>query len=145
MNEKLKQLERDTIAAIEALQAEYRRAAEPYIKRLLEIRGVNLAPIFVLKDEARQAIADAEQSPAVGQWQPIETVPRDGSRFLAIQISQYNDKPSPFICYSSLCPEGQTWAVGAGLMQLGRDWPVYPTHWMPLPAAPTQERTDGDR
>jgi len=59
----------------------------------------------------------------MSQWQPIETAPRDGLRVIVYEPDQH------FIAIS------RWWA---GAFRVG-DLPgidIYPTHWMPLPAAP---------
>jgi len=69
------------------------------------------------------------------EWQPIETAPRDGTIFMAINMRGGNGFKHQFVFSDSL-PEGKTWASDAGWRNPGRDWPVYFTHWMPLPDAP---------
>ncbi len=93
----------------------------------------------VTREQAAVAIA------AMDQWLPIETAPRDGDCFLAINYhtvartveDHVVDRYHPFICRSTPVPEGsKKWANGAGFMEPGRDWPSYPTHWRPLPDPP---------
>lgn len=62
------------------------------------------------------------------QWQPIETAPKDGTHVLL-------HEPNGFSGVAGLCHFGM-WLYFPGLE------PIYPTHWMPLPAPPT-EKDDG--
>lgn len=69
-------------------------------------------------------------------WQPIETAPMDGSRVLVWSLCEeevvaaywnadkYNRKPNPY------------WDTDHHYIDSMRANP--PTHWMPLPAAPTE-------
>jgi hypothetical protein len=71
-------------------------------------------------------------------WQPIKTAPKDGSYLLLIDIRKRDrgNDPLPFVgMWSSL-----------GLPSISSKWFAVPgcygqkpTHWMPLPAPPTQE------
>ncbi len=60
-------------------------------------------------------------------WQPIETAPRDGSRFLAFQRG---DGDQRFECWWQ-----DDFGIWSGWMD---DWDgePEPTHWMPLPTPP---------
>lgn len=62
-------------------------------------------------------------------WQPLATVPRDGTFVLVT-------------CGGIYCPavakwntEEETWEDGDGEYELEGEWPL--THWMPLPQPPT--------
>jgi len=77
----------------------------------------------------------AMAQPAVPQgWQPIETAPKDGTPILA------------WICwFDGPC-------VHTGHFSSGEFWPDFrdaasktPTHWMPLPAAPTPSQGKGEQ
>ena len=75
-----------------------------------------------------------------GEWQPIETAPRDGTRILlwcncdkwsravigAFDIQKYHAKPRPYWNYGWL---GVGWA---------RQNP--PRYWQPLPEPPKEEK-----
>lgn len=74
-------------------------------------------------------------------WQPIETAPRDGEEVLVYF------GPSVGVCSARWvspdgCDEWKSWCVDDGKFD---PHPVrgyrepYPTHWMPLPAAPRAE------
>jgi hypothetical protein len=85
------------------------------------------------KDAARAAIA------AMREWQPIETAPTDGTRFLAYRQC---DDPEDIGVVSTLRrhdPGGalrnpkhnyETWVTDFGSPS------TQPTHWMPLPEPP---------
>lgn len=59
------------------------------------------------------------------EWQPIETAPKDGSRFLTYKRNKR---------------VGDVYAihkwVGKKFQAVGPSYNPSPTHWMPLPAAP---------
>jgi hypothetical protein len=62
------------------------------------------------------------------EWQPIETAPKDGTRFWAYQES---DEDKQYVCF---------WENDFGNWegwQTNWDNEPEPTHWMPLPAAPS--------
>lgn len=61
----------------------------------------------------------------VPQWQPIETSPRDGTRFLAFVGGQWHGVEQVIVKYSSDTYLGYN------------NTPWQPTHWMPLPSPPT--------
>jgi len=66
------------------------------------------------------------------EWQPIETAPKDG-RSIIIAINIATDEFGPRIACGSWQRLAETWfgTCGSSLV-------IYnPTHWMPLPAAPT--------
>ena len=60
----------------------------------------------------------------MNEWQPIETAPRNGVNVLVW------DSESELILVAAYIREGNFWAVEMS------DQDAYPTHWMPLPAAP---------
>lgn len=55
-------------------------------------------------------------------WQPIETAPRDGSEILCYEDGMVR------VCWNF---GTNTWDFGDSIMD-------NPTHWMPLPAPPTE-------
>ena len=69
-------------------------------------------------------------------WQPIETAPRDGTIFLAINAKGSMKGFKYQFVYSDLQPDNQIWSTDAGWRNPGMDWPAYFTHWMPLPTPP---------
>lgn len=70
-------------------------------------------------------------APAVPQWMPIETAPTG----------------KPVLLFHPRVPPKRP--GGSGMYEVIRigyanDWPMrLPTHWLPLPAAPTQEERHG--
>ncbi len=66
-------------------------------------------------------------------WQPIETAPKDIETYVLGWDSEEE------------CVEIMVWEphgrFGPGWEQIPGRWPVFPTHWMPLPAPP---ETQGD-
>nr|WP_138918324.1 DUF551 domain-containing protein [Paracoccus sp. TRP] len=67
-------------------------------------------------------------------WQPIETAPRDGTVFLALEDGEY------YGCARSEC--GDCWVGYCGQPVV---YTLEPTHWMPLPAAPEAEGGSAER
>ncbi len=72
-------------------------------------------------------------------WQPIETAPKDGSRFdvwakgwlPAFDRFEYRRFAD---CYWRDADSMGSWR--AGIVGVDRDW--HPTHWMPLPNPPKE-------
>jgi hypothetical protein len=66
---------------------------------------------------------EAAEREANGGWQPIATAPKDGARYLVYQPEHKKGRSSLMarICF----------VENAG-------WVRESTHWMPLPAAPTE-------
>lgn len=80
-------------------------------------------------------------------WQPIETAPRDGTRILATngdftQVCYPREFPrpvnSPFGADRDKSIPGDIWEYFRDDQNApGRSWSMIPSHWMPLPPAPT--------
>lgn len=72
--------------------------------------------------------------PSKPEWKGIETAPRDGTRVLIgwFELSGQDSMTVAF-WHSSRKSWCNTW------MGFSADPRDQPTHWMPLPAAPTQE------
>ncbi len=77
-----------------------------------------------------------------GQWQPIETAPKDGTRFLAALTNGW------IVILSEMGHERYAWYQTSSKIHIpvARTHPrdslkesILATHWMPLPAAPTTE------
>ncbi len=84
-------------------------------------------------------MADRESrapTPSPDGWQPIETAPRDGTEVLILRDGRlalgwwsddpYRPEPVPFWHGTDVHDYGKKWAQK-----------TQPTHWMPLPAAPS--------
>ena len=74
----------------------------------------------------------------MSKWQPIETAPKDGTRVLlteewGVVIGRWCEEAQ-----LGLCEEGPGWQV----FECDDCWysvaAENPTHWMPLPAPPTE-------
>lgn len=84
----------------------------------------------------RRAFQTIVQEVAVMEWQPIETAPKDGTRFAVIT-------PRSAFRFS------ETWRVGSCYWERGLKEPRFiydnwqtadhPTHWMPLPPPPKEQ------
>jgi hypothetical protein len=72
---------------------------------------------------------EAAAREANGGWQPIETAPKAG--YKSILVCQFQNGIVTTACWN---PVHSHWSTGAGPMSFIADV----THWMPLPAAPTE-------
>ncbi|MFA4899915.1 MAG: hypothetical protein WC563_10350 [Brevundimonas sp.] len=80
---------------------------------------------------AALAAAPASPLPEGGGWQDISTAPKDGTKVLGWAEGDYT-----VVEWSS----GGYWTLSeCGAYASDGEW--WPTHWMPLPAAPTGEPT----
>ena len=64
----------------------------------------------------------------MSEWKGIETAPKDGTRVIV------NDPKSPGageVTVGSYDPDDERWGDDAA-----RGFPIYPTHWQPLPEPP---------
>lgn len=73
-------------------------------------------------------------------WQPIETAPKDGLAFVGTNW-KYAYRTSAGRIYVKWPHEegGPTFQDVWNAEDSGSIWPWKPTHWMPLPAPPTNE------
>lgn len=74
--------------------------------------------------------------PSQGQWQPIETAPKDGRCLLAIKTDDGYE-------FGVLQRAANGAWVYEGEPTYCLSYYFEPTHWMPLPAAPTQPPAEG--
>lgn len=95
-----------------------------------EVVSLEAVEIIALEVE-RRILSSLTASPG---WQPIETAPRDGAVFLALEDGEY------YGCARSEC--GDFWVGYCGQPVV---YTLEPTHWMPLPAAPEAEGGEDDR
>lgn len=101
-----------------------------------------------IKENCRRAARAAitwMPSPTVGEWQPIETAPKDGPEFNA-----YREDQGVFTCRYAHMEEFMDPDLYSGDDELGSadhegfwhemwgwlDDDLKPTHWMPLPSPP---------
>ncbi len=86
--------------------------------------------------DAKALVAALSTDAEGAGWQTIETAPKHKS---CITCSWWDSqKSSPFVQEGFLDLDGKTWK-----RQSGHDWHKdisYPTHWMPLPAAPAAKQ-----
>jgi hypothetical protein len=81
----------------------------------------------------------------MGEWQPIETAPRDGRELLmtdgTVKRVCYPKKfPRPIVAGDDLTisKPGDVWEFFSDYeIVRGHSWSIIPTHWMPLPDLPT--------
>lgn len=115
----------DRDEALRALAAEWRANAEA-----IRMGPMAIGALAYLKcaDELEAALTPREDA----GWQPIETAPKDGTRFLAVSRSG-----SQRVDWFDTSKQG-TWN---GRSQFWQERPKdrY-THWMPLPAAPKEHK-----
>lgn len=81
----------------------------------------------------RSALSSQEQD--VAGWQDISTAPQDGTTFLAIMAKAYSPR-------ATLCKveDGKFFSQSQGEKFVVPGWNQWwPTHWMPLPAAPAKQ------
>lgn len=70
------------------------------------------------------------------QWQPIETAPKDGSRFIA----WFPDEGIDFCHWQKSEYESMPEGWRDSFITVYREgWKEGPTHWMPLPASPKKD------
>jgi len=85
------------------------------------------------RDMLELIYAGQEIVDSMNEWQPIETAPKDGSRILAFFpiINNYKILTVEFLRHRwYICPYDSEFEM------MGGD----PTHWMPLPNPPKQEK-----
>jgi hypothetical protein len=82
------------------------------------------------------------------EWEPIETAPRDGTEII---VTDGRDVFTARYRISNCANDAPFFAVSADgeFFNRGTDWqfePDYrwPTHWMPLPAPPTDKQPEGE-
>lgn len=83
----------------------------------------------------------------MSEWRPIASAPKDGASLLLYgrQTQPHPDVdhgPKSFVFTGYWDPIDDGWCSSSSTWQ----GPFFePTHWMPLPAPPTQERPDDKR
>ena len=67
-----------------------------------------------------------------GEWQPIETAPKDGTRILAYGVLGFESQPS----IGTVKWDGRKWICDPNEASEYEPEPCALTHWMPFPPAP---------
>ena len=144
-------------AAVEAVQAALTltTAAPPSWAESLKIAMQHSAWDGVLQlDDALRNIDDAAlaapAAPSVPQWRPIETAPKTGRKIIVAYTNRNVKSRTVMARWLTDEQAAETDADGVGLeggwYECIDNWDDYtevaihegePTHWMPLPAAPT--------
>ena len=99
--------------------------------------------VQALRNRAAAALASAPSAPA-GEWRPIESAPKDGTRVLLWRVFD----GTAIGRWGNLVPDDpQEWFddgwIDNGQPICGEDDPA--THWMPLPAPPSPDSGEGER
>lgn len=105
--------------------------------------GDDLFYTYQMKAYARQCVL-ADRAARADAWQPIATAPKDGTRVLI-----WGPNSDTVVCYWNEWAHEPKWQPAAVEASGAQGYPDVtirgePTHWMPLPAAPTQERGADD-
>jgi hypothetical protein len=74
----------------------------------------------------------------MNSWLPIETAPRDGTEILAI-----SEDGVIRVCSAKMFWKDRWEVFRDDKHSPGHTWSIIPTHWMPLPAPPTQDSAGG--
>lgn len=101
------------------------------VKEATDLRDA-LRQATLAKADAILALSPQAPSPNEGDWQPIETAPRDGTWLLCYwagtDIGEYQNRYG-VAAWTSMHGDGDSWYEGSGAVG-------DPTHWRPLPAPP---------
>lgn len=95
-----------------------------------------ISAIFATERKVKVKGVRPERRGVMGDWQPIETCPKDGTEILVCVTYSLGGNP----------PE---WETGMWVDSISDEypWPIYerridlfgyPTHWMPLPLPPAE-------
>lgn len=92
-------------------------------------------------DKANVVLADLDRARSDGGWLPIETAPKDGTKFLIIRAEEGEEIE---ICHWCEFERDHFEEIGDGLFRKVKDEPMRfwngnghrATHWRPLPAPP---------
>lgn len=95
---------------------------------------------WVYPAQSVERIAAALRSAQGPQWQPIETAPRDGTRIMVANAHGAWMAEWRQVYVSGYQPENPWFSAMLNKDHIAREHRhVRPTHWMPLPAAPSAE------
>ena len=78
----------------------------------------------------------------MGEWQKIETAPKDGTR-VDLWVRHPDRKSGGFREIGAFY-QAEEWrsALGFGITSMRQSdgsWAIYPTHWMPIPPPPEEQ------
>jgi hypothetical protein len=111
--------------ALSIMQEELDRPElEPYAFCLYEFENGGSDDLLTFDTEGKDAIPLYIEPPALKQWCPIGTAPKDGTEILLFALGDIG------VCYWSVEMKGWTWGLGKEFLN--------PSHWMPLPEPPTK-------
>lgn len=100
------------------------------------IDSLNCCVSESINDQAIKAIttlqAELEKLRKDAEWQPIETAPKDGTRFLVVEATK---RPFVALWLDADHPD----VDDAGWYDHWNFDPVSPTHWKPLPKPPVTD------
>lgn len=114
-----------------------------------------ISGIFTNDKEGRVPLYDypIPSAPAVPEWQPIETAPKTGVKIIVTYLNRLGNKRTVMARWvtDDEAAESDHDGVGleAGWYECIDNWDEYtevtihegePTHWMPLPAAPSPDK-----
>lgn len=132
-------------------QVEAMRKALEWIEVFAQVRAkddsktfarVNRAALRTIAEKAAALSAPAEESGSQPGWRPIETAPKDGTDVL-LWAQTDEELGCSGLMDMAYWVRGEGWVVcSPGLnVNFSRNPDIY-THWMPLPAAPAEARSD---
>ncbi|QCM10317.1 hypothetical protein CFBP6625_08130 [Agrobacterium tumefaciens] len=108
-------------------------AAEPWLTNIVYSEDQSASfpciPLYASPPALSAQVQD------VAGWQDISTAPQDGTTFLAIMAKAYSPR-------ATLCKveDGKFFSPSQGEKFVVPGWNQWwPTHWMPLPAAPSKQ------
>jgi hypothetical protein len=81
----------------------------------------------------------------MSEWQPIETAPKDGTNVFVCVPTDSSFPTAAFYLTSAYCEEEygdpdymeEGWYWAPGYPSDFHEYPINPTHWMPMPAPPS--------
>lgn len=115
-------------------------------QEVLEVMEILPGAPAIARSVAREVAAQADQV-AVLEWQPIETAPKTGRTLLLgcfNELGNWRTMRGQWFSQATIAdeweePDGaeEGWYETAVEPDVPNCWSISPTHWMPLPAAPS--------